>query len=134
MNAAEESIKCAWCGGKIPSRIDARGRKARYCSGACRAAAARERARTAHQDELKRAQERAQDTFVLGNPSEILATVVTEIDATTCLIRDRGDVPDDCVEMVNAARALVTAAEQPAPQALTRQQRRRLAREQKKTR
>lgn len=134
MSVAEESIKCVWCGGKIPPRIDPRGRKARYCSGACRAAAARERARTAHQDELKRAQEHVQDSFVLGSPSEILATVVTEIDATTRLIRDRGDVPASCVEMVNAARALVAAAEQPAPQTLTRQQRRRLAREQKKTR
>jgi hypothetical protein len=134
MNAAEESIQCAWCGRKIPPKIDPRGRKARYCSGACRAAAARERARTAHQAELKRAQERAQDSFVLGNPSEILATVVTEIDATTRLIRDRGEVPGSCTEMVNAARALVAAAEQPAPQALTRQQRRRLEREQKKTR
>ena len=134
MSAVEESIKCVWCGRKIPPKIDPRGRKARYCCGACRAAAARERARTAHQDELKRAQERAQDSFVLGSPSEILATVVTEIDATTRLIRERGHVPDDCVEMANAARALVAAAEQSAPQALTRQQRRRLAREQKKTR
>ena len=45
-----------------------------------------------------------------------------------------GDVPASCEEMVNAARALVAAAEQQTPQALTRQQRRRLAREQKKTR
>ncbi|CCE54955.1 putative uncharacterized protein [Corynebacterium casei UCMA 3821] len=134
MTGAETSQKCAWCGNEIPPRIDPRGRKARYCSGACRAAAARERTRNAHQDELKRAQECAQDSFVLGNPSEILATVVTEIDATTRLIRDRGDVPASCEEMVNAARALVAAAEQQTPQALTRQQRRRLAREQKKTR
>lgn len=132
MNAAEESTQCAWCGGKIPPRIDPRGRKARYCCGACRASSARERARIAHQDELKRAQEHTQDSFVLGSPSEILATVVTEIGATTRLIRDRGDVPVSCAEMVNAARALVAAAEQLAPQALTRQQRRRLEREQKR--
>lgn len=134
MSVAEEVVKCAWCGGEILPRTDPRGRKARYCCGACRASAARERARKAHQDELKCAQEYTQDSFVLGSPEDILDTVVCEIDATTRLIRDRGDVPASCEEMVNAARALVAAAEQQTPQALTRQQRRRLAREQKKTR
>lgn len=134
MTGAETSQKCAWCGNEIPPRSDPRGRKARYCCGACRAAAARERARTAHQDELKQAQEHVQDSFVLGSPSEILATVVTEIDATTRLLQSRPELLDSCAEMVNAARTLVAAAEQPAPQTLTRQQRRRLAREQKKTR
>lgn len=131
MSAVEESIKCVWCGRKIPPKIDPRGRKARYCCGACRAAAARERARTAHQDELKRAQERAQDSFVLGSPSEILATVVTEIDATTRLLQSRPELLDSCAEMVNAARKLVAAVDEPAQQTLTRQQRRKLARQQK---
>lgn len=134
MSAAEEAVKCAWCAGKIPRRIDPRGRKARYCCGACRASAARDRASKAHQDELKRAQEQAQNAPMMGSLDEILSTVVNEIDATTRLIRDRGDVPASCTEMVNAARKLVAAADKPAPQPLTRQQRRRLSREQKKTR
>lgn len=133
MSVSEAVVQCAWCGGEIPPRPDPRGRKAHYCCGACRASSARERARKAHQDELKRAQEHAQDSFVLGSPEDILDTVVREIDATTRLIRDRGDVPDSCAEMVNAARKLVASADKPAPQPLTRQQRRRLAREQKKT-
>lgn len=35
---------CAHCGGVIPGRFDPRGRRARYCCGACRAAASRARA------------------------------------------------------------------------------------------
>ena len=89
--------------------------------------------RSAHRCLLEYTQEHAQDSFVLGSPEDILDTVVREIDATTRLIRDRGDAPDSCAEMVNAARKLVTSADKPAPQPLTRQQRRRLAREQKKT-
>ncbi|WP_347307496.1 hypothetical protein [Corynebacterium sp. SA-MJD20WY100] len=127
MNATDSPTKCAWCGGDLRPRIDPRGRKARYCSGACRAAAARERARKAHQDELERAQ--SQTSIALLDPAEILDTVVRELDATTRLIRDRAEVPADCVEIVEAARRLVASA----PQPLTRQQRRKLEREQKKT-
>lgn len=35
--------KCAHCGREIPQRADPRGRPARFCSGACRAAASRKR-------------------------------------------------------------------------------------------
>ena len=43
---------CAHCGGAIPGRLDPRGRRARYCCGACRAAASRARAVAAAADAL----------------------------------------------------------------------------------
>lgn len=46
MTASVEQGPCAHCGGAIPARADPRGRRARYCSGACRAAASRARAAT----------------------------------------------------------------------------------------
>lgn len=131
MTGAETSQKCAWCGNEIPPRSDPRGRKARYCCGACRASAARERTRNAHQDELKQAQMQTQDSLLVASPDEILATVVSEIDATTRLLQSRPELLDSCAEMVNAARKLVAAVDEPAQQTLTRQQRRKLARQQK---
>lgn len=44
MSAHLEQGQCAYCGAAIPARVDPRGRRARYCSGACRAAASRARA------------------------------------------------------------------------------------------
>ena len=40
----QDRAMCAQCGGPIPPRPDPRGQRARYCSGACRARASRERA------------------------------------------------------------------------------------------
>ncbi|MGP5585090.1 hypothetical protein [Corynebacterium casei] len=67
----------------------------------------------------------------MASPDEILATVVSEIDATTRLLQSRPELLDSCAEMVNAARKLVAVVDQPAQQMLTRQQRRKLARQQK---
>ena len=44
MSSLPDQGECAHCGGGIPGRIDPRGRRARYCCGACRAAASRARA------------------------------------------------------------------------------------------
>lgn len=44
MSALPHQGACAHCGGVIPGRLDPRGRRARYCCGACRAAASRARA------------------------------------------------------------------------------------------
>lgn len=48
---------CERCGAPIPPRTDPRGRKARYCSDACRAAASRERREQRHRDEVTQARE-----------------------------------------------------------------------------
>nr|pir hypothetical 14.2K protein - Corynebacterium glutamicum [Corynebacterium glutamicum] len=91
--------------------------------------------RATHQDELKQAQaqtqESTQNSLLVASPDEILATVVSEIDATTRLLQSRPELLDSCAEMVNAARKLVAVVDQPAQQTLTRQQRRKLARQQK---
>lgn len=100
---------CAQCGGKIPPRPDPRGRRAKYCSDACRAAASRERARQRHAQEVEAA--RLQAELDLKTPQETLAEVVQELQATTRIIRDRGDVPASLRPLVNAASELVNAAQ-----------------------
>lgn len=50
---------CVRCGDPLPARTDPRGRPARYCSDACRAAASRERAETAHRAALAEVEARA---------------------------------------------------------------------------
>lgn len=103
---------CAQCGGEIPPRPDPRGRRAKYCSDACRAAASRERARQRHAQEVEAA--RLQATLDLRTPQETLAEIVQELEATTRIIRDRGDVPASLRPLVNAASALANAAQQGA--------------------
>lgn len=115
---------CAQCGGKIPPRPDPRGRRAKYCSDACRAAASRERARQRHAQEIEAA--RLQAELDLKTPQETLAEVVQELEATTRIIRDRGDVPTSLRPLVNAASALVNAAQQgTAPASVTNRKTRR---------
>lgn len=103
---------CAQCGGEIPPRPDPRGRRAKYCSDACRAAASRERARQRHAQEVEAA--RLQAALDLKTPQETLAEIVQELEATTRIIRDRGEVPASLRPLVNAAFALVNAAQQGA--------------------
>ncbi|MFF2123761.1 hypothetical protein ACFVXH_41230, partial [Kitasatospora sp. NPDC058184] len=86
--------------------------RAKYCSDACRAAASRERARQRHAQEVEAA--RLQAALDLKTPQETLAEIVQELEATTRIIRDRGDVPASLRPLVNAASALVNAAQQGA--------------------
>lgn len=51
-SAMNAPATCAHCGSPIPSRTDPRGRKARYCSDVCRAAASRARRELRHRAEL----------------------------------------------------------------------------------
>lgn len=108
----EDRVSCAYCGGLIPPRPDPRGRRAKYCSDACRAAASRERARQRHAQEVEAA--RLQAALDLKTPQETLAEIVQELQATTRIIRDRGDVPASLRPLVNVASALVNAAQQGA--------------------
>lgn len=64
----DERTNCEWCGEKIPPRTDPRGRKARFCSDACRAAATRKRRDDEHKAELQQARE--QTTLLLRTPEE----------------------------------------------------------------
>lgn len=57
---------CERCGKKIPPRLDPRGRKARFCSDACRAAANRKRRADEHQAALEEA--RVQSMIDLSPP------------------------------------------------------------------
>ena len=63
-----ERDECENCGGPIPPRTDPRGRKARYCSDACRAAASRKRREQRHRDAL--AEARNQMSLNLRTPAE----------------------------------------------------------------
>ena len=119
----EDRISCAYCGGLIPPRPDPRGRRAKYCSDACRAAASRERANKRHAEELEAA--RSQMALEVRPPGEILSMVVTELDAAARIIRDRGAVPAGMTDIVDAAfRVAVAAQDVSAPPAMNRQQRR----------
>lgn len=102
---------CAQCGGKIPPRPDPRGRRAKYCSDACRAAASRERARQRHAQEVEAA--RLQAELDLKTPQETLAEVVQELEATTRIIQERGEVPASLRPIVEAAFDLIHASQNP---------------------
>lgn len=106
---------CQRCGYPIPPRPDPRGRRAKYCSDACRAAASRERARQRHAEELAAAQSQAVLDF--RTPDEALDEVVQELEAVARIVQDRGEVPASLRPVVNAARVLATTvarAETPA--------------------
>ena len=55
----QDRAMCAQCGGPIPPRPDPRGQRARYCSGACRARASRERAAAKWRAEVEAEAEKA---------------------------------------------------------------------------
>lgn len=115
---------CQRCGSPIPPRPDPRGRRAKYCSDACRAAASRERARQRHAQEVEAA--RIQAELDLKTPQETLTEVVQELQATTRIIRDRGEVPASLRPLVDAASDLVNAAQQgTAPASATNRKTRR---------
>lgn len=129
---------CVRCSGRLPFRLDPRGRSALYCSGACRAAASRERAEAASQRALQEAHEAAARLPAIED-------VERYIDALTGRI-ERGEMVDgdsrNYARVVVAARRAVDAQSrargdeptpagrtrellpEPAPVPLSRQQRR----------
>lgn len=114
---------CEWCGKSLPPRTDPRGRRARYCSAACRSAAYRNRQERKHQAELETA--RLQTSIDLRSPDEIVSEVVQEIRAAARSVRDRGEVPGTVHPILEAAQELVRAAE---PERRVGRQRRRVER------
>lgn len=97
---------CEYCGKSIPPRPDPRGRKARYCSDACRAAASRKRREQRHQDALTQA--RAQITLRLRTSAEEAADAAAVVRAMTRDLRERREffVTEQHKELVAAVREL----------------------------
>ena len=71
---------CAHCGGAIPGRLDPRGRRARYCCGACRAAASRARAVAAAADAL------ADEDRVVAAVEALADRLISEETGVTCVL------------------------------------------------
>lgn len=120
--------RCQRCGKPIPARLDPRGRPAQWCSGACRAAASRERREREHQDALERAHQQA--TLALRTPQEELTDAARVVRALVRDLRSGREfhVTDAHRELIAAVREFADlmapqAAAQPAP-ALNRAQRR----------
>ncbi|MCT1428967.1 hypothetical protein M3G12_10730, partial [Corynebacterium sp. p3-SID1241] len=101
---ATQKEVCERCGKPIPQRLDPRGRQARFCSGACRAAASRERRRREHQEELAQAHEQA--TLKLRTPREEVADAARVVREMTRDLRMGREfhVSDEHQELVLAVR------------------------------
>ena len=124
---SEQGI-CERCGAPIPPRTDPRGRKARYCSDACRTAASRERREQRHRDEVAQAREQ----LALRLPDEQAADAAKLVREMTRDLRSGRDFPvtPQHQELVAAIKDFAdlmdarTAATQPPAASLSRQQRR----------
>lgn len=137
---------CHWCGGPLPPRLDPRGRKAKYCSDAHRAAASRARKEARHAAELEAA--RTQMTLSVEpaapTPEQRLDDAAETLEAVSVAV-DRGALPAQLPRLLIAALALVESAQRqglhpvapplaPAPQQMNRRHRRAAQRPAKKKR
>jgi hypothetical protein len=119
---------CERCGEPIPPRTDPRGRKARYCSDACRAAAHRARREREHRAEVTQAREQ----LALRLPHEQAADAARLVREMTRDLRTGREFPvtpqhQELVAAINDFADLMdahTAATQPPAASLSRQQRR----------
>src|SRR5699024_2096952 len=126
MGASSDQGRCAHCGGAIPPRTDSRGRRARYCCGACRAAASRARAAA------QAAAQPLDDDRVVGAVEDLAVVAETPPLDPAEFYRARRIV-DAAASISEAHRARITTptrtapatpgAPSPAP-AMSRQQRR----------
>lgn len=116
-----ERDECENCGGPIPRRTDPRGRKARYCSDACRAAASRKRREQRHRDAL--AEARNQMSLNLRTPAEEAAEATKVVRSMVQNLHQGREFPitEQHQELVAAIRELAqildaaVAAEDAAP-------------------
>lgn len=127
---------CERCGEPIPPRPDPRGRKARYCSDACRTAASRARREQRHRDEVTQAREQ----LTLRLPHEQAADaakLVREMTRDLSAGREFPVTPQH-QELIAAIKDFAdlmdahTAATQPPAASLSRQQRRAQQRKRRK--
>lgn len=127
---------CERCGAPIPPRPDPRGRRARYCSDACRAAASRARREQRHRDEVTQAREQ----LTLRLPHEQAADAAKLVRTMTRDLRSGRDFPvtpqhQDLIAAIKDFADLMdahTAATAPASAPLSRQQRRAQQRRKRK--
>lgn len=105
---------CERCGKPIPQRADPRGRQARFCSGAYRAAASRERRKRQYQEELAQAHEQA--TLKLRTPREGIADAAHVVREMTRDLRAGREfyVSDEHQELVIAVREFAELMEKNA--------------------
>ena len=108
-----EKQACEHCDSPLPPRWDTRGRKARFCSDACRSAAYRARKKREHATEL--AQARSQLSIDLRAASRSPAgDVAAELDGLAGRIRRGDPALSGCTvderRVLYAARGLVEAA------------------------
>ena len=119
---------CEHCGAPIPPRTDPRGRKARYCSDACRTAASRVRREQRHRDEVAQAREQ----LTLRLPDEQAADAAKLVREMTRDLRSGREFPatpqhQELIAAIKDFAALMdarTATTAPAYAPLSRQQRR----------
>lgn len=119
--------RCRRCGKPIPERLDPRGRPSQWCSGACRAAASRERREREHQAALEQA--RNQTTLTLRTRPEELTDAARVVREFTAALRTGAQIPitPEHRELIAAMREfsdLIAAQTAPAAPVLNRQQRR----------
>lgn len=127
---------CERCGAPIPPRPDPRGRRARYCSDACRAAASRARREQRHRDEVTQAREQ----LALRLPHEQAADAAKLVREMTRDLRSGREFPvtPQHQELIAAIKDFAdlmdahTAATQPPAASLSRQQRRAQQRKRRK--
>jgi len=108
-----EQGTCSWCGGPIPPRLDPRGRKPRFCSDACRAAATRDRNKREHAAELEQA--RTQMVLPVESLEERQDTAMDTIRETAETVLTGKSVTDSTVRLIEMARRLVDVAEPTTP-------------------
>lgn len=127
---------CERCGEPIPPRPDPRGRRARYCSDACRAAASRARREQRHRDEVTQAREQ----LTLRLPHEQAADAAKLVREMTRDLSAGREFPvtpqhQDLIVAIKDFADLMdahTAATQPPAASLSRQQRRAQQRKRRK--
>lgn len=100
--------RCAVCGGKLPARGDTRGRKAVYCSSACRSVAHRKRVADEHARALEEA--RAQLMLEMRCDDQRRKDAVAVIDELAEDLSSSLCVGTRHVDVLKAAQRLVDVA------------------------
>lgn len=93
-----EKGKCKRCGGSLPPRRDTRGRRAIYCSGACRAAAHREKSLI----------QEVPEALPIFSTEELIDLMERELAGLTEMVENGAVVPANMQKIVFEARRLTS--------------------------